>query len=383
MKKNTLLIASALSLSLLINEIKAQDTIPLIIHIVHNAKPMGTGANIAQAQVMSQFPILNADFAGQGWNVGNVPAVWAPLVGNANIVFVPALVDTSGTLLAEPGIERIDEGSRGWSIPSDVTQARQEIENVVKPQSIWDPTRYCNVWIADISISYATMPNTVPPTKDGLVFSYQMWGDILAAAGPFRHGRSATHEFGHWLGLTHLQNNCGPQPIADIPVGQYNYMQWLMASPVFPDAANACSGYPDGPMFMNFMIPAWSNDSDIYMFTNGQVAAMQQSLADNHASVTTSGVWHTTSLQQTGYEESAFFVFPNPTTGNVQIRLNVTGKNGHIKVFNTLGAIIYEKAVTDWTGTYSLSLSGEKSGMYFVAVMADGKTTTQKIILEE
>ncbi len=44
--------------------------IPVIVHVVHNGEPVGSGTNISQAQVMSQLDALNEDYrkVGPGYN---------------------------------------------------------------------------------------------------------------------------------------------------------------------------------------------------------------------------------------------------------------------------------------------------------------------------
>ncbi|MFN7792689.1 MAG: hypothetical protein ACK5NM_09070, partial [Cyclobacteriaceae bacterium] len=37
-------------------------TIPVVVHIIHNGEPIGTGLNISDAQVLSQMTVLNNDF---------------------------------------------------------------------------------------------------------------------------------------------------------------------------------------------------------------------------------------------------------------------------------------------------------------------------------
>jgi hypothetical protein len=90
-------------------------TIPIIVHVIYYSNV--TSQNITQAQVNSQIPILNNDFAGIGFNSGNVPSVWAPLKANTNISFCAAKLAPNNTVLAEPGIERISAQSRGWTNP--------------------------------------------------------------------------------------------------------------------------------------------------------------------------------------------------------------------------------------------------------------------------
>ena len=36
--------------------------IPVVVHVIHNGTAIGTGANISDAQVMSQIQVLNEDY---------------------------------------------------------------------------------------------------------------------------------------------------------------------------------------------------------------------------------------------------------------------------------------------------------------------------------
>jgi hypothetical protein len=388
MKRNVIAAAVCMFGIFAVNPIQSQDTIPLIIHVLHHGEAIGTTYNPSQVQIMSEFDVLNSDFAGQGWNIGNVPPVWSSLIANTGIVFVPALVDTNGVPLVEPGIERIDMNSRGWYVSSsDIMAAQQDMEYTVKPQSIWDHAQYCNVWLVNIPIAYATLPVNSTTTRDGFVCHPGMWGDTLNTAfAPNNHGRAATHEFGHWLGLTHpvydvngSGASCDPQPITDLPIGKYNYMDWLNTPPVFPDAGNACPGYPNGPMFMNFMNIA--NDSDIYMFTQGQASVMRQSLLANHSSLRTSDVWHPVSIKQAGQTAAGFVMYPNPSHGDFILHTTSSHTNALVKVFNALGESVYEQKAENWNGAYSISLSQQPKGMYFIAFISEGKTSIQKLII--
>src|SRR5690606_1528264 len=117
-------------------------------------------------QVISQITALNADFAGTGYNVQNVPLDFAHLVANTGIVFCLAQYDPDGNLLAEPGIDRVDYTANGWNNPysySNINTFQNYINGTVKPATIWDPTRYFNIWVSDRHnntglLGYATFP---------------------------------------------------------------------------------------------------------------------------------------------------------------------------------------------------------------------------------
>ena len=56
-------------------------TLPVVVHVVYN--PKTPELNICDAQIHSQIEVLNKDFRATNPDVGNVPAVWQPLVADA------------------------------------------------------------------------------------------------------------------------------------------------------------------------------------------------------------------------------------------------------------------------------------------------------------
>jgi hypothetical protein len=51
--------------------------IPVVVHILHNGEPLGTGRNISVAQIQSQMDVLNEDFNRLNADQVNAPAVFA------------------------------------------------------------------------------------------------------------------------------------------------------------------------------------------------------------------------------------------------------------------------------------------------------------------
>lgn len=266
-------------------------TIPVVVHIIHGGGAPGAGDNISQAQVVDQINILNADFAGTGLNVGNVPAAFAPLVANSNIQWCLAVTNPTGGTMAEPGIDRIAANSIPGvtGVPGNgFTQAT--INNTIKPATIWDPTRYCNVWVLKLTsglLGYATFPagTSLPgvagggnATTDGIVVGHNYFGSVgTATAPPYNLGRTATHELGHWLGLRHVwgDGNCLTDFCNDTPwAKQANY-----GCPTPPAYVNRCGAgqSPNGEMTMNFM--DYTDDPCMYMFSIDQRARMQTAMS--------------------------------------------------------------------------------------------------------
>jgi hypothetical protein len=74
-------------------------------------------------------------------------------------------------------------------------------------------------------------------------------------------------------------------------------------------------------------------------------------------------------------------IYPNPTKGRFTISFNNTMSSGaSIKIFNTLGEMIYFSAIINQK--HDIDLSNAAAGIYFVQVTSGTGTLTQKIIKE-
>ncbi len=268
--------------------------IPVVFHVIHGGQQTGTYPNLSQAQINSEIDVLNEDYAGIGFNVGNFSGTGFPqsLVANCNISFCLAEKDPSGNVLFEKGIHRVNYNSNGWADPASFTSSgtfKPFIDNTVKPATIWDPTRYLNIWVSDVNgnvglLGYATFPpgsglSGIPSvgtiTDDGVWCWAKAVGDVGTLSSPFDKGRTATHEIGHWLGLRHIwgDSNCGNDYCSDTPT----QMKDNTGCPSYPSIT--CSNGPTGDLFMNFM--DYSNDACMYMFSNDQRSRMQTSMANS------------------------------------------------------------------------------------------------------
>lgn len=195
-------------------------TIPVVFHIIHNGESVGSGTNLSASQIQSQLDVLNEDFrraAGTpGFNNNTVGA-------DTEIEFCMAFWDPNEQVMPEPGINRVDRNAMGWSAPQ---YTRPTIEDTIKPQTIWDPTKYFNIWVADIApnrpgfilLGYAQFPTTNvitgipfsgPANTDGVVILHSVCGRTGRAQGNSDQGRTLTHEVGHWLGLRHIWGDGG------------------------------------------------------------------------------------------------------------------------------------------------------------------------------
>ena len=307
-------------------------TIPIIFHVIHGGQTVGTFPNLAAAQINSQITVLNQDYGGVGYQTSTYPATafvaYAAAatnsvsaaskdasgrvgIANCGITFCAATKDPNGVTLTEPGIDRINYSTKGWTNPATLTSANFQtyIDGTIKPASIWDVTKYFNVWLTDENINsvgllgYSTFPpsstNTglsAPygtTTTDGCWFYAKVCGSKnIYAAGTYDptycYGRTICHEAGHWLGLRHPwgdNGQCGGTDYCnDTPPekGQTSSPPGCYyGCPTYPSQANTCTyggqTNTNGDMFMNIM--DYTDDGCMYMFTNDQAIRMQTSMA--------------------------------------------------------------------------------------------------------
>lgn len=249
--------------------------IPVIVHVVHFGEPVGEGANIAAAQVYSQFEVMNEDFRRmmdtRGFNDDTRGS-------DTQIEFVPAVVDPQGKPLAEPGIHRYQ-----GPLPAYVLE---DIDILIKPATIYDPNRYLNMWtvnFAALLLGYAQFPdpahgfamgvgcNTGGADTDGVVQLYSAFGSREkypegTYVNNYDLGRTVTHEVGHWLGLRHIWGDggcgvddfCGDTPEAAASNGRC------------PTGKVSCGSVDMVENYMDYTYDACMN-----IFTNDQALRMR------------------------------------------------------------------------------------------------------------
>jgi len=202
-------------------------TIPVVVHIIHNGEPIGVAPNISDAQAESQITVLTQDFR----KMLNTPGYNTNPVGaDVEIEFVLAKQDPNGN--PTNGIEHINMCQPEW--------LDTDIENTLKPSTIWDPTQYLNMWSLKFGdnklLGYAQFPDGSglnginayggQSNTDGVVSSYDVFGskafdtnNTFLLDATYNHGRTMTHEVGHWLGLLHIwgDSTCGNDYCADTP----------------------------------------------------------------------------------------------------------------------------------------------------------------------
>lgn len=250
-------------------------TIPIVVHIIHNGEPIGTGTNLSDAQILSQINVMNKDFTRMNLDASNTPAEFLPVAGNLDIEFVLAKQDQFGA--ATTGITRTLGTKSTWIISDNAT---------FKALSYWPAEDYFNIWVINIPsfLGYAQLPvsslsglENSPDDRltDGIIIDYTAFGSNFEGLGTFNldtkynHGRTATHEAGHFFGLKHIWGDdgsacSGTDYVDDTPNQGGNYTGQCPS-----DTRTTCSS---SDMYMNYM--DYTNDACMNLFSQGQNARM-------------------------------------------------------------------------------------------------------------
>jgi len=382
--------------------------IPVVFHIIHTGVAVGSGRNISLAQINSQLTVLNEAFrkTNTDFTTYVTQSGLQAVAADCEINFCAAKVSPTGTLLAEPGVDRISTVAKGWTAPpySSPGGGANYIEQTIKPGSSWDPAQYLNIWILEFNdgtLGYAqfpTVPSATTPTigdmngmggaanTDGVVFDYRYVGTTGTATAPYNKGRTAVHEIGHWLGLYHIWGDdfgscSGSDNVNDTP----NQASEFYTCPTSNGAVrtDACTAASPGVNYQNYM--DYSDDKCMVMFTSGQKARMQACMqyCTRRTSLNTSTVCTWDGLEE-NVESVTMDVFPNPTSGELTVNVStLNSQDFTISVVNTLGQSVREvKQIQSNGGNYKIDLSELHSGVYFVMLKSKSYSKTKRIVLQ-
>lgn len=77
-------------------------------------------------------------------------------------------------------------------------------------------------------------------------------------------------------------------------------------------------------------------------------------------------------------DDSGFEVFPNPSNGNFNIRLNAPLAKGVVYVYNDLGMLVLEQ-----NATHAIEMMDASAGIYFVKLQLREKVYMHKLVIED
>ncbi|MEG2078804.1 M43 family zinc metalloprotease [Chryseobacterium sp.] len=276
-------------------------TIPVVVHVIHSGQNVGAAPNITDNQVISQITVMNNDFRRMMGTPGfNSNAVGA----DTQIQFALAKVDPNGN--PTNGINRVNLCQDSWN--------QDDIDDYVKPTTIWDPTLYMNMWSVNFSdsglLGYAQFPsnsglgglnpNGGLANTDGVVANFATFGSstyndgTFMLSAPYDKGRTMTHEVGHFLGLRHIWGDT-TSCVVNATDSNNDY---CLDTPAAAGAnyncvtIDSCPSNPGNDMIENYM--DYTTDTCMNIFTINQAAritaVMNNSLRRNTLKTSTKDV---------------------------------------------------------------------------------------------
>jgi len=269
-------------------------TIPVVVHVVHRTVDnIGANTNISIAQIEDQLRILNEDYSKTNPEFPNPPRnTFINYAGNPELKFCLASIDPSGNQTT--GITRTPTSKTSWDVDSESNDMKQAslggIDN-------WDPLRYLNIWVCNLSnssgggqtLGYAYLPglqgSNSQSWKDGLVVDYMFFG-TTGSVSSSSNGRTTTHEIGHYLGLNHTfcestgccDNDLNSQyswgDVDDTPATEDIYFGSVNSN----TTNNTCNDLSYSNVFSTNVLDMDENymsyATDTWMFSQGQVDVM-------------------------------------------------------------------------------------------------------------
>tara|TARA_B100000767_G_C19772109_1_gene540619 strand:- start:1565 stop:2911 length:1347 start_codon:yes stop_codon:yes gene_type:complete len=382
----------------------AETIIPVVIHVIHRDQDnIGSNTNISNLQIEDQLRILNEDFSKTNSEFPSPPrSTFLNSAGNPNMKFCLATTDPNGN--PTTGITRTATSRTSWDADDD------DEKNYMKRSSQggsdnWDPLRYMNIWVCNLSnssgggqtLGYAYLPglqnSNQQSWKDGLVVDYKYFGTIGNASSS-SDGRTATHEIGHYFGLSHTfcesggccdndNNSFFGFSVNDTPATDDIYFGGVNSNTNNNSCNDLNYGFSSDLLDMDENYMSYSRDT--WMFSNGQSSAMNDVLS--------APTWQTGRIELknstvtvnctgnigTGINDSQLKfinVYPNPTTG----KLTITSADiiNKISITNIIGEnILIPGNLTSKT----IDISSLENGIYFLNIDYDKGIFIQKIIL--
>ena len=355
---------------------QATYTIPIVVHVIHNGEPIGTGVNISDAQILSQLKVLNNDFNRLNEDQTNTPALFQSVAGSFDVQFVLAKQDPNG--LATNGIRRVQGSKSAWSLSDNF---------LLKSQSYWPTEDYLNVWVCNLTgfLGYTQFPVSNLPglegssderLTDGIVVNYREFGSIddgtFDLDSRYNKGRTLTHEMGHFFGLRHVWGdgtNCtSTDYVADTPTQSRS----TTGCPTHPQ--QDC-GSPK--MFQNYL--DYTNDACMNIFTQGQVSRMNTVIQSSprRASLLVSPG---SLLPSTAPNDTGIRAILNPLTFTCSgvVTPSLTIRNYGINLITSTQIQLLRNGVVVETKTFPLNLLiAQETNLTFSPLILNASSTNQ------
>jgi hypothetical protein len=409
--------------------------IPVIFHIAVSSSQlayMGGTSGILQ-RIDSQIAVLNRDFNRQNADSSMIPSSWKSLYASTGIHF--GLAHTAPNGYGSYGYElRITDGTpdaAGFNenfTYNDYTDAKDSTYGL----AAWDNTKYMNVWVINFAdnsgLLGVTIPKSytggagVPPQYEGVCMNYLALGTQTSTSSlnfidgtEYDLGRTLTHEAGHFFEIWHTWGDDGgscpwsggrDDGIADTPPegdAHYGTPTYTIAGGTLVDDCQYDTTTDEQPIgvpcldFINYV-----DDGAMHMYTTDQAAVMAAMVlipsgsgtgargmgldGENYSLTQNPSLldWPADAGVVPVSASTGFSLFPNPTSGIVNISYDATSDQLQlIVVTNMLGQDVKTMDVSGQkNNSYSVDLSGMGAGIYFVRCNFLSGTITRKVVLQ-
>lgn len=363
---------------------------PMVTKIIPVAVHFPTVSNTSSASIkaclralaQSQINVINADYNAANSDISN----WASAssyypgvtVGNLDVQFVLATQN-------HPAGTGLTNGMVAVTFGTDfLTAGNPDCTNGCNSDATW--AGYMNFVVKNIGaqlLGYSPLQG-YPNAGDAVVMNSSCFGKGTSCVGfipqsPFNLGRTVTHELGHFFNLDHTFNGCGEQycysnstdglgdGVCDTPsVGSETY-----GCPTNGSIAGCISGQKS--LTMNFM--DYVDDACMYMFTNGQKTRALASINTIYSQ------FNTNTLSNIEVNTIDFKVFPNPSTGIVNIQLSNLNIDFTVEVYDLIGREVSYTIINNGVNK-AIQLNTASKGIYYITINADNKLTSKKIVIE-
>lgn len=357
-------------------------TIPVVVHVLYKTPAQ----NISDQQIYSQIDILNHDYTRTNADTVNTPAVFDTIAANINVEFCLATFDPQGN--PTNGITRTSTtGGQLFGYFSPIYEDAKY--DSLGGCDAWPADRYLNIWVCEMIpglLGYAQFPGGLPAT-DGVVISYQSFGNIGTVTAPSTLGRTTTHEVGHWMGLYHIwgddQDCTGSDSIPDTPNAS------VASSSDCQVSRNSCSNedpywgsFDPNDMVQNYM--DYSHDSCMNMFTLMQKARMYSFLYTDSMRLplfTSPAGCNGLGVHETPTFSQYFSIYPNPANGVVNVSyFGSWSADMQVEILDVTGKTVATYSSTAYS--YTVDLSFLPAGVYTMKFIGQDQIAAKKIILQ-
>jgi PKD repeat protein len=183
--------------------------------------------------------------------------------------------------------------------------------------------------------------------------------------------------------IVKISNDCGTtwtRILAAGPNGTPNVFSTHspMSTSFFPQSDYDWCGSAYGTSCYQLDLSAWAGQRNIKILFESDNRHGNNIFLDN---ISISGL---TGIQETGINHERIKVYPNPTTGIVNLTILDPSSRIDLSVINTQGQTVYSDHFSAKSGNLEkqLDFSAYTKGIYFLRIISDQTTLVKKIILE-